>query len=153
MAERIRVRESLCSGCLACVAACSIKRVGFVSPSSSRIHVNLDIFGRNKIEICRQCSNAPCVDACPLGAIVRLSKDGPLVIDYDRCDGCRKCIESCPFSAIFWDPIERKVVKCDLCSICDDESPACVDACPTGALSLIEVKSFQDASLIEGGRS
>ena len=153
MAERIRVRESLCSGCLACVAACSIKRVGFASPSSSRIHVNLDIFGKNKINICRQCPNAPCIDACPLGAIIRRSKDGPIVIDYDRCDNCRKCIESCPFDAIFWDPIERKVVKCDLCSGCEDEFPACVDACPTGALSLIEVKTSQDASLAEENKS
>lgn len=136
----IRVRDDICSGCLACVAACSTRAVGYASPSSSRVHIDLDPFGKNRIKICRQCPNAPCVRACPQGAITR-SNEGVLIIDYNKCDGCRKCIEVCPFDAIFYDRLQKKVVKCDLCS---GALPACVDACPTSALSLIEVRVVPD---------
>ena len=130
---RIVVKEDLCSGCLTCVAACSLAKTGFISPSSSCVRVETSLFSRNHIILCRQCANAPCARACPEGAIERRSESEPWVIDQERCNGCRKCIEACPFGAIFYDPVQRKVIKCDLCG---GGFPACVDACPTEALSI-----------------
>ncbi|NIA10836.1 MAG: 4Fe-4S dicluster domain-containing protein [Nitrospiraceae bacterium] len=129
----IKIEPDLCSGCLSCIAACSLSHEGYVSPSSARLQVNIDLFGKNQINFCRQCSNAPCANACPVGAITRLSKDEPWLVNYEKCISCKACIQACPFNAMLWDPIQKRVIKCDLCA---GEVPACVDACPTGALSL-----------------
>lgn len=45
-----------------------------------------------------QCQDAPCVEACPVKASY-LGEDGIVVIDADRCIGCRYCIAACPYGA------------------------------------------------------
>ncbi len=67
---------------------------------------------------------APCVKACPQGAIYEVA-EGVLAIDYDKCDGCGKCAEACPYGAIVLK--EGKAFKCDLCLSLFDE-PQCVVA-------------------------
>ena len=75
---------------------------------------------------CMHCDpkEAPCVQACPKGAIYEVA-DGILAIDYDKCDGCGKCAEACPYGAIVLK--EGKAFKCDLCLSLFDE-PQCVAA-------------------------
>jgi Fe-S-cluster-containing dehydrogenase component len=46
------------------------------------------------------------------------------------CDGCQDCIAACPFNALFVNPLNGHVIKCELCL----GDPQCVQACPTGAL-------------------
>ena len=135
--QRILVHDDACNGCLTCVAVCSTRNTGYSSSSSASLRIDLNLFGKNKIRICRQCQNAPCARACPTEAITQASQDDPWVIDYNKCTDCLKCIDACPFGAIFWDSLQQKVIKCD---ICHDSSPACVDACPTGALSLVNTE-------------
>lgn len=73
----------------------------FVSLAATRVRVELHPFaGTHKIIICRQCAKAPCKDACPEAAIT-LREDGAWIIDYERCNACLKCIDACPFEAIF----------------------------------------------------
>ena len=138
MLVRIKTREDLCSGCLSCVAACSLSHEGYASPSSARLQVNIELFGRNQINFCRQCRNAPCAKACPEKAISHASEDAAWLIDYQKCTNCKECISACPFDAMLWDPVQERVIKCDLCG---GEMPTCVDACPTGALSLETTES------------
>ena len=148
--SKIVVKEDVCSGCLSCIAACSLSHEGYVSPSSARLQVNIALFTRNQINFCRQCSNAPCANACPVGAITQLSKDEPWLVNYEKCISCKACIQACPFNAMLWDPIQKRVIKCDLCA---GEVPACVDACPTGALSIVRADSDDtSATTIEGGK-
>jgi phenylacetyl-CoA:acceptor oxidoreductase subunit 1 len=45
---------------------------------------------------CNQCKNAPCVEACPTGA-TRQREDGIIVVDQDKCVGCRYCVIACPY--------------------------------------------------------
>lgn len=85
---------------------------------------------------CRQCDEAFCMHICPSGAIVRHKDTGAMVVNYDRCIGCRMCIAVCPFGAIMYDADRRRVIKCDLCG----GEPQCVRLCPTRALEFLPKK-------------
>jgi Fe-S-cluster-containing hydrogenase component 2 len=56
------------------------------------------------------------------------------MIDYDKCIGCRLCVAVCPFGAISFDSITRKVIKCDLC----EGDPLCARFCSYGALVYLD---------------
>ena len=92
---------------------------------------------------CRHCEDAPCVKICPTKAIDRLGDDQPVLIDQDKCIGCKWCIMVCPFGVIEMDDERRVLIKCDLCSerLEEGELPACVAGCPTHAL---EFKTLQE---------
>ncbi len=108
---------------------------------------------------CQHCDEPPCVEACMASCISKDKKTGKVDIDIERCVGCWMCIMVCPFASItrrYAEDAERsyslgdasaprsdtsqnnhirgnKALKCDLCP--DRDSPACVDSCPTRALS------------------
>jgi len=132
---RILTKNSLCSGCLSCMSTCSLTNERYSSLSSARIQVDLDVFeGNNVISICRQCKDPDCVKACPVNAIYQDTDLQIWRVDYDLCIGCRDCVAACRFSSMFFDPIGDRVIKCELCG--GSGEPACVEACPTGALKL-----------------
>lgn len=85
-------------------------------------------------KLCNQCENPPCVQVCPVGATYS-THDGVILVDRDRCVGCRYCIQACPYGARFLDPRFRVADKCTWCyhRITTGRRPACVDACPVGA--------------------
>ncbi|GAB4276884.1 MAG: formate dehydrogenase N subunit beta [Coriobacteriia bacterium] len=102
-------------------------------------------FTRNS---CFHCTDAACEMACPVGAISH-ADNGAVVIDQDKCIGCQYCVNSCPFGVPKWlEPAnaaapkgrENKSYKCWLCQdrLANDMLPACVNTCPTGALSFGE---------------
>jgi formate dehydrogenase iron-sulfur subunit len=87
---------------------------------------------------CMHCLNAACVSACPAAAMVK-SDAGPVVYRPERCLGCRYCQIACPFGVprFEWDNGTAPVIsKCWFCynRLQDGKQPACVEACPSGAL-------------------
>ena len=84
---------------------------------------------------CMHCAQAPCIDACPLGAIYRRD-DGIVILDRDKCDGCEICISACPYDVLLFDSETNLVGKCSLCSHRVDQGlePFCVISCETEAL-------------------
>jgi DMSO reductase family type II enzyme iron-sulfur subunit len=64
---------------------------------------------------CNQCSNPACLSACPRNAIYKREQDGVVVIDQDRCEGHRHCLEACPYKAINFNPVSQKSEKCIEC--------------------------------------
>ena len=84
---------------------------------------------------CMHCTDAACVKVCPSGAL-HYTEYGTVGIHHERCIGCKECVTACPFDIPRYDRAADKIYKCDLCltRIQAALEPACVKACPTGAL-------------------
>ncbi|MHC4712998.1 MAG: 4Fe-4S dicluster domain-containing protein [Planctomycetota bacterium] len=85
---------------------------------------------------CLHCGEATCLDVCPTGAIKR-DERGTVYIDQGMCTGCKYCVETCPFGTPHPDADSGTARKCWLCRdrVAEGDKPACVTACPTGALA------------------
>ncbi|HOO45081.1 MAG TPA: 4Fe-4S dicluster domain-containing protein [Deltaproteobacteria bacterium] len=86
---------------------------------------------------CMHCTDAACVRVCPSGAL-SYTEFGTVAVDQDRCIGCKACISACPFDIPRYNAETEKIYKCDLClnRLKENQIPACVLSCPTGALSI-----------------
>jgi Fe-S-cluster-containing dehydrogenase component len=85
-------------------------------------------------KLCNQCVDAPCNQVCPVHASFT-SPEGVELVDGDRCIGCGYCVQACPYGVRFINPETNNADKCTWCyhRITNNESPACVEACPVGA--------------------
>ncbi len=94
------IDQGACIGCHYCTYACLA--VNDVRPDApwNEIHVQAELAG-GKIYLprpCMHCEHPPCVAVCPVGATYR-RPDGVVVMDYERCIGCRYCMVACPYEA------------------------------------------------------
>jgi formate dehydrogenase beta subunit len=96
---------------------------------------------------CMHCTDAACVKVCPSGALYH-TEYGTVGLNQDKCIGCKECIAACPFDIPRWNRATDRIYKCDLClsRIQADLNPACVKACPTGALTFGEKKAMTKAA-------
>ena len=65
--------------------------------------------------LCEHCLNPACVAVCPSGAIYKREEDGILLIDQEKCRGCRMCVSGCPYKKIYYNWSSGKSEKCILC--------------------------------------
>ncbi len=96
-----------CVGCQACTVACITENKlppGVVyRPVTTEEKGTYPNVARNFLpRPCMQCEKPPCVNVCPVNATYKRA-DGIVVIDYDRCIGCRYCLTACPYSARTFD--------------------------------------------------
>ncbi len=86
-------------------------------------------------DVCKHCVNAPCMEVCPTGSIIRTRFD-TVVVQQDVCNGCGYCVPACPFGVVELSSTDRKAHKCTLCydRIADGLEPACAKACPTDSI-------------------
>lgn len=84
---------------------------------------------------CNHCADAPCVTACPVTALFTRD-DGIVDFNWDRCIGCKACIQACPYDALYIDPETSTAAKCNYCSHKVDVGlePSCVQVCPEHAI-------------------
>jgi Fe-S-cluster-containing dehydrogenase component len=126
-----------CVGCMDCVVACKVENnvpEGFnrdwiaseVSGAFPTLHMEI------RSERCNHCDAPPCVYCCPTGASHVHDVGGVVLVDYDKCIGCKACIASCPYGARFINP-KGYAEKCTFCihRVEDGLNPACVSVCPT----------------------
>lgn len=133
-----------CVCCYACVVACldqHCRNVDQPVPALRRALRLEDAQGRIQcLSVgCMHCADAPCLAACPTGAIYRDQDTGLVLVDQTQCVGCRMCSRVCPFGAPQFGP-DRKMAKCDGCvhRVRRGLPPICVQTCPSGALRLCQ---------------
>ena len=126
-----------CIGCHACSVACKAEYdvpLGVFRDTVKYVEDGKYPHARRHFVpvLCNHCEDAPCLKACPTGAISR--PDGQaVVIDKSLCNANRMCMSACPYGAIYIDPFEQVAQKCTFCDhrTAQGLMPACVDACPT----------------------
>lgn len=135
MAKVLKIDYQKCTGCRLCELICAVVHDGISNPARSRIKVmKWESEGLYIPMSCQQCEDAPCMIACPVKAISRDEDMNRVMVDYDICIGCRTCVSVCPFGAMSFNVIDKKVIKCDLC----DGDPQCVRFCDIKAIEYVE---------------
>lgn len=149
--KRIYVIKEKCNGCMNCVVACQKTHADseFYAPirdtEPTRIHLQAMENSPAPL-VCQHCEEPACVKACITGAMRKHPETGVVSNEHNRqkCIGCWMCIMACPFGMISPKQEEdtKVAVKCDLCVA--RGYPACIEACPTGALIYAEEEEFRD---------
>lgn len=138
--KQLVIKPEKCIGCRTCELACSFGHFGEFNPKLA----NVKVFEYEKAAVaipvmCPQCEDPACEKVCPVTAIKR-DENGALVINYDKCIGCKMCQSACPLGNISFHPMVKKVFKCDLCG----GDPKCVKYCPGHALSFVDTDDVED---------
>jgi anaerobic carbon-monoxide dehydrogenase iron sulfur subunit len=130
----LAVYPQRCTGCRICEQFCSLKHHGAVNPAKSRITIHRIHEKLMSVPVaCSQCVKAPCISVCPEQAITRHAETGGLVLDEDKCIGCRLCLESCIRGCIKMNGDTGMPLLCDLC----DGEPQCAAHCPENAIMFL----------------
>jgi Fe-S-cluster-containing dehydrogenase component/DMSO reductase anchor subunit len=146
-----------CSGCKACVTAChnlngldegeTWRSVGLLHGGSSSTPVQQTV-----TTACHHCLEPACMQGCPVGAYEKDPATGIVKHLDDQCIGCQYCTFMCPYGVPQYSAERGIVRKCDMCSgrLAAGEAPACVQACPTGAISIQVVDKHQALADAQG---
>jgi formate dehydrogenase iron-sulfur subunit len=132
-----------CIGCKCCVVACNEqngnpaainwRRVGEIEgghyPNTHRHYLSMG---------CNHCIEPSCLIGCPVKAYTKSAITGVVEHSADTCIGCQYCTWNCSYGVPQYNAERGVVGKCDMCHnrLADGMAPACVDACPEGAISI-----------------
>lgn len=139
-----------CIGCKCCVVACNeqngnpadilFRRVGEIEggvyPDTLRHYLSMG---------CNHCLEPTCMTGCPVDAFTKDSSTGIVLHSADACIGCQYCTWNCSYGVPQYNPERGVVGKCDMCygRLTQGQSPACVSACPEGAIRIETVRTAE----------
>ncbi len=139
-----------CIGCKCCVVACNEqngnpadinwRRVGEIEggwyPNTRRFYLSMG---------CNHCLEPTCLIGCPVDAYKKDSVTGIVQHSAEACIGCQYCTWNCSYGVPQYNPARGVVGKCDMCydRLLDNREPACVNACPEGAIRIEIVKTAE----------
>ncbi len=132
-----------------CVTACrEANGIAEDEPALCEVRQYLSKYGRYRhvFTSCMHCANPSCLAVCPAGAISKRN-DGIVVVNQDRCIGCKYCNTACPFDVPQYN--SKGMVKCDACisaGVAVGEAPACVKAVANGALHFGKIDDLVEES-------
>jgi len=148
-----------CVGCKTCQVACKDKNDLAVGQLFRQVHefcgggyvvkgttVVPEVYVFWSSMSCNHCQKPTCIEACPTGALQKQATDGIVLIDSKRCIGCRRCLQSCPYDALQYNPSTKKMGKCDFCRdlLAVGQPPTCVSACPMRVLEYGPLDMLQE---------
>lgn len=144
-----------CTGCKACVAACH--SLNGLDEGESWRSVTLvrggtpdRPFQQTVTSACHHCVDPACMKGCPVDAYEKDPVTGVVTHLDDQCIGCRYCTLTCPYEVPAYNHRQGIVRKCDMCQdrLAAGEAPACVQACPNGAIrvTIVDVKGASAAA-------
>jgi tetrathionate reductase subunit B len=153
----------ICNGCYSCQISCKDEHVGNdwspiakPQPDAGQFWMKLEehICGTvPKVKmhyipiLCQHCDKAPCIPACPVKGVIYKRPDGLVIIDANKCTGCKACVDACPYHAIYFNESLNIAQKCTGCAHLLDggewKVPRCVDSCPTEAIKFGEESEFK----------
>lgn len=154
---RFEVDLDRCSGCKACVSACH--SLNGLDPGETWRSVGLVIGGgtddapvwqQHVTTACHHCLEPACLAGCPVDAYEKDPVTGIVAHLDDQCIGCRYCMLTCPYEVPSFNQRLGVVRKCDMCTgrLSAGEAPACVQGCPTEAISIGVVSTAELAALL-----
>ncbi len=128
-----------CMGCRACETVCKLENDLPAGPRYTMVaEVETGSGLTEKLNFlpvpCQHCGDAPCVRACPTGALYKRA-DGIVLVEQSKCIGCHECLMACPFGVPQFGESGR-MQKCTMCVHRIDEGslPACAANCPAEAI-------------------
>lgn len=141
-----------CIGCHSCEVACRVehrlekfrhRRVLTLANAKENVFAFLSMS-------CNHCQNPACLAVCPQKCFKK-RRDGIVIHEPLKCNGCASCVGACPFGSPQINPQTGKVSKCNFCTqrLGQGLKPACVSACPTEALQIIDIKEALAAHYVQ----
>ncbi len=142
-----------CTGCKACVVGCNKmngldadetwRAVGTIHGGTAESPIQQTV-----TTACHHCLDPACMNGCPVGAYEKDAETGIVKHLDDQCIGCQYCTLTCPYEVPQYNKRLGIVRKCDMCQdrLAEGESPACVESCPNGAISIkiVEISEVLD---------
>ena len=153
--KRFLIDADKCTACQLCVVACKDEHVGseyspWTKPQPETGQFWIKVLSQERGHIprvrvthlpvhCQHCADAPCIKACPEGAI-KTRPDGLVWIDPTTCTACGKCQEACPYDVIYMNAGLGIAQKCTGCAHRVDQGalPRCAEVCPHDAIVYAE---------------
>lgn len=130
-----------CTGCHSCAIACKMENNTPLGVDWRAVITQETGEGTNFERVfvtmaCMHCDVPSCIKACPVNAISKRASYGVVLIDQEKCTGCKRCTWACPYGAPRFNAISKKVEKCTFCVQRLDAGlkPACVTTCVGDAL-------------------
>jgi anaerobic dimethyl sulfoxide reductase subunit B (iron-sulfur subunit) len=159
---------SACTDCKACQIACQDKNDLSPEYAWRRVYqygggewikkdgvlVPNNVFSYSLSVACMHCEDPLCETVCPSSAITK-EDNGVVLIDADKCIGCRYCEWACPYGATIFNEEDGKMTKCNFCVdyLAEGKAPACVDACVMRCLDYGDIDELRakygDLSAVE----
>ncbi|MDB6079434.1 MAG: molybdopterin oxidoreductase [Akkermansiaceae bacterium] len=136
-----------CTACKSCVAACH--SLNGLDDDEAWRDIGTLVGGRAEPKwkqtvttACHHCAEPGCLSGCPVGAYEKDRTTGVVRHLDDQCIGCSYCLLKCPYDVPKYSKKRGIVRKCDMCHgrLAAGEAPACVQACPTGAIRIVNRK-------------
>jgi len=155
---RFHFDATACVGCRCCEVACNEqnnnpsdikwRRVGEMEGGTFPAFTQL----LNSMS-CNHCIDPECLIGCPTESYIKIKESGIVIHDDDTCIGCQYCTWNCPYQVPVFHEERNIVTKCHMCHERLDvgQSPACVQACPSGAIEIevVNVKEWLEKEIDE----